>query len=51
MLPTKVFYDNGIKSEYDMMDYAKNNTALVKKVSVTKVLVEVNISSWVLRHL
>lgn len=30
-----VFYDNGIKSEYDMMDYAKNNTALVNNISVS----------------
>lgn len=30
-----VFYDNGIKSEYDMMEYAKNNTSLVNNISVS----------------
>ena len=30
-----VFSDNGIKSEYDMMEYAKNNTSLVNNISIS----------------
>ena len=30
-----VFYDNGIKNEYDMMQYAENNTTLVNNISVS----------------
>ena len=30
-----VFYNNGIKSEYDMMQYAKDNTSLVNNISVS----------------
>ena len=30
-----MFYDNGIKSEYDMMEYAENNTSLVNNISVS----------------
>ena len=30
-----VFYDNGIKSEYDMMEYARDNTSLVNNISIS----------------
>ena len=30
-----VFYDNGIKDEYDMMKYAESNTSLVNNISVS----------------
>ena len=30
-----VFYDNGIKSEYDMMEYERDNTSLVNNISIS----------------
>ena len=30
-----VFYNNGIKSEYDMMEYARDNTSLVNNISIS----------------